>query len=104
MVSQYEQYFREECKIYNDIIKAYENRKLENLIGMDELRRKALVLASNFVTMKSNKDIIAQKIKTSKVQFGDWCYEKYRILMEMHTELCVDIAHSKNDLRQYGVL
>lgn len=104
MISQYEQYFKQECILFNNILTDYQNLKSENLVGLDELRKKSIVLASNFVTMKSNKDVIADKIGTSKVQFGDWCYERYRILMEIHTDLSVDLTYGRNDLKQYGTL
>lgn len=102
MVSQYEQYFIGECKLYNQILKNYENLKLEDIEGLDDLRRKSIILASNFITMKSNSDVISRKIKTSKTQFNDWCYQRYRILMEIHTDLSVDLTHSRNDLREFG--
>ena len=104
MVSQYEQYFVQECLLFNKIIDEYKNIKLENINGIDKLRKQALDLASNFVTIKSNKNIIADKIGTSKVQFGDWCHDKYRILMEVHTDLSVDLTHARNDMRQYGTV
>lgn len=104
MNSQYEQYFKQECKLYDEILTAYENMKLEDMLGLDELRRKSITLASNFITIKSNSDIIAKKINTSKTQFNDWCYQKYRILMEIHTDLSIDLTHSRNDLREYGSL
>lgn len=102
MVSQYEQYFSGECKLYNQVLDDYKNLKLENINGIDELRRKSIILASNFITMKSNSDIIATKLATNKTQFSDWCYQKYRVLMEIHTDLSVDLTHSRNDLKQYG--
>ena len=101
MVSQYEQYFKEESLLYNEILASYESLKLEDIIGIDELRRKSLTLASNYVTMKSNADIIAKKLETNKTQFSDWCYQKYRVLMEIHTDLSVDLTHCRNDLRNY---
>ena len=102
MVSQYEQYFPGECKLYNEVLEQYKNLKLEDIVGLDELRRKSIILSSNFITMKSNADIIAQKINTNKTQFNDWCYQRYRILMEIHTDLSVDLTHSRNDLREFG--
>lgn len=102
MTSQYEQYFIGECKLYNEILKQYENLKLEDLVGLDDLRRKSIILASNFITLKSNADVIAKKIGTNKTQFNDWCYQRYRILMEIHTDLSVDLTHSRNDLREFG--
>ena len=102
MVSQYETYFIGECKLYNEVLRAYENIKLEDIIGLDELRRKSIILASNFITLKSNSDIIARKLKTSKTQFNDWCYQRYRVLMEIHTDLSIDLTHSRNDLKEFG--
>lgn len=102
MISQYEQYFIGECKLYNQILQDYEKLKLEDINTLDELRKKSIILASNFITMKSNSDIIARKLKTSKTQFNDWCYQRYRILMEIHTDLSVDLTHSRNDLREFG--
>lgn len=102
MVSQYEQYFEGESRLYNQILKGYENLKLEDIDGLDELRKKSIILASNFITMKSNADIIAKKIGTNKTQFNDWCYQRYRILMEIHTDLSVDLTHTRNDIRNFG--
>lgn len=102
MVSQYEQYFPGESKLMNDILNEYQNIKLEDINGLDELRRKSIMLASNFITMKSNADIIAKKLSTNKTQFADWCYQRYRLLMEIHTDLSVDLTHSRNDLREFG--
>ena len=104
MISQYEQYFKEECQLYNDVLNKYKNLKLEDMVGLDELRKTSIILSSNFVTMKSNSDVIADKIGTSKTQFADWCYQRYRILMEIHTDLSVDLTHSRNDIKQYGTL
>lgn len=102
MVSQYEQYFKGECELFNKILEEYKNIKLEDIDNLDDLKRKSIILASNFVTVKSNADIIARKLSTSKTQFNDWCYQKYRVLMEIHTDLSIDLTHSRNDLRQYG--
>lgn len=104
MISQYEQYFKEECLLFNKIMADYKNRKLEDLNGIDELRRQALDLASNFVTIRSNSDVIARKINTKQTQFSEWCYGKYRILMEAHTDMSVDLTHARNDMRQYGTV
>ena len=102
MIGQYETYFVEESKLYNEMLKSYQNLKLEDINGLDELRRKSIILASNYITMKSNADIIATRLKTSKTQFNDWCYQRYRVLMEIHTDLSVDLTHSRNDLREFG--
>lgn len=102
MVGQYEQYFPEESKLYNGLLENYSKLKLEDINGLDELRRKSIILASNYITMKSNADIIANKLSTSKTQFNDWCYQRYRVLMEIHTDLSVDLTHSRNDLREFG--
>lgn len=100
MIGQYEQYFKGECKLYDEILKDYQNIKLEDMTTIDDLRRKSIILASNFITMKSNADVISTSIKTNKTQFSDWCYQRYRILMEIHTDLSVDLTHSRNDLRE----
>lgn len=102
MVSQYEQYFKGECELFNEILKEYQNLKLEDLNKLDELRRKSIILSSNYITLKSNSDVIARKLNTSKTQFNDWCYQRYRLLMEIHTDLSVDLTHSRNDLRNFG--
>lgn len=102
MVSQYEQYFKGECELFNEILKEYQNLKLEDLHKLDELRRKSIILSSNYITLKSNSDVIARKLNTSKTQFNDWCYQRYRLLMEIHTDLSVDLTHSRNDLRNFG--
>lgn len=102
MISQYETYFIGECKLYNEILNGYQNLKLEDINKLDELRRKSIILASNFITMKSNADIIAKKLNTNKTQFNDWCYQRYRVLMEIHTDLSVDLTHTRNDIREFG--
>ena len=102
MRGQYEQYFVDECKLYDDVLEKYKNIKLEDINGLDELRRMSIILSSNFVTMKSNADVIATRLKTSKTQFNDWCYERYRILIEIHTDLSVDLTHARNDLKKFG--
>ena len=102
MIGQYETYFIEESKLYNEMLNKYQNLKLEDIDGLDKLRRESIILASNYITMKSNSDIISNRLKTSKTQFNDWCYQRYRVLMEIHTDLSVDLTHSRNDLREYG--
>ena len=102
MIGQYETYFVEESKLYNEMLNKYQNLKLEDIDGLDRLRRESIILASNYITMKSNSDIISNRLKTSKTQFNDWCYQRYRVLMEIHTDLSVDLTHSRNDLREYG--
>lgn len=82
--SQFEIICLEDMKLYRDIAERFQNVSTLDRIELENLQKDTWLLGTRWSEIQSNARKIAQEYGVSKTDFGDWAYQKYRQLQELH--------------------
>ena len=83
--SDFEEIVAEDFKQYRDIAKRFQRVDMTNAVELNELTIESWTLASRWSEIQSMASKIAQESNVNKTDFGNWAYQKYRQLQELHT-------------------
>lgn len=84
MKSEFENIVAEDFKQYKDISLRFKKVQMENCIELQALTTDSWLLATRWSEIQSLASKIAQENGINKTDFGNWAYQKYRQLQEMH--------------------
>ena len=84
MKSDFEFIVKEDFEQYRDIAKRFRDIQMEDILGLKELTTDSWLLANRWSEIQSLASKIAQENGVNKTDFGNWAYQKYRQLQEMH--------------------
>ena len=84
MKSDFENIVKEDFEQYRDIARRFRDIQMEDCIGLQLLTIDSWLLANRWSEIQSLASKIAQDNGISKTDFGNWAYQKYRQLQEMH--------------------
>ena len=82
--SEFENIVAEDFKQYKDISLRFKKVQMENCIELQALTTDSWLLATRWSEIQSLASKIAQENGINKTDFGNWAYQKYRQLQEMH--------------------
>ena len=83
--SEFENIVAEDFKQYKDISLRFKKVQMENCLELQALTTDSWLLATRWSEIQSLASKIAQENGINKTDFGNWAYQKYRQLQEMHT-------------------
>lgn len=84
MKSEFENIVAEDFKQYKDISLRFKKVQMENCLELQSLTTDSWLLATRWSEIQSLASKIAQEKGINKTDFGNWAYQKYRQLQEMH--------------------
>lgn len=84
MESQFEKIVAEDFGMFRDISRQFQKVNPEDIATLYELSKNSWLLATRWSEIQSNASKIAFDCGISKTDFGNWAYQKYRQLQEMH--------------------
>lgn len=84
MKSEFENIVAEDFKQYKDISLRFKKVQMENCLELQALTTDSWLLATRWSEIQSLASKIAQENGINKTDFGNWAYQKYRQLQEMH--------------------
>ena len=84
MKSEFEQIVKDDFQQYRDISKRFRDVQMENCTELKALTVDSWLLANRWSEIQSLASKIAQENGINKTDFGNWAYQKYRQLQEMH--------------------
>ena len=84
MKSEFEQIVNEDFQQYKDIAKRFRDVQMEDCVELNNLTKDSWLLGTRWSEIQSLASKIAQENGISKTDFGNWAYQKYRQLQEMH--------------------
>ena len=84
MKSEFENIVAEDFKKYKDISLRFKKVQMENCLELQALTTDSWLLATRWSEIQSLASKIAQENGINKTDFGNWAYQKYRQLQEMH--------------------
>lgn len=99
MKSQFEEICPEDCKQFRELFARYKNKRIEDLDELHRISTLALILSQRWCEIQSNASVIAKEYGTSKTDFQQWAYQRYRNLQEMHVDCRSLYKSSKDDLK-----
>ena len=82
--SEFENIVAEDFKQYKDISLRFKKVQMENCLELQALTTDSRLLATRWSEIQSLASKIAQENEINKTDFGNWAYQKYRQLQEMH--------------------
>ena len=82
--SEFENIVAEDFKQYKDISLRFKKVQMENCLELQALTTDSWLLATRWSEIQSLASKIAQENGINKTDFGNWAYQKYRQLQEMH--------------------
>lgn len=84
MKSEFEDIVKDDFNQYKEISKRFRDIQTEDCLGLKILTTDSWLLAARWSEIQSLASKIAQENGVSKTDFGNWAYQKYRQLQEMH--------------------
>ena len=84
MKSEFEEIVKDDFKQYKDISRRFRDVKMEDYVELQALTVDSWLLATRWSEIQSIASKIAQDYEVNKTDFGNWAYQKYRQLQEMH--------------------
>ena len=84
MKSEFENIVAEDFKQYKDISLRFKKVQMENCLELQALTTDSWLLATRWSEIQSLASKIAQENGINTTDFGNWAYQKYRQLQEMH--------------------
>lgn len=84
MKSEFEEIVKDDFKQYKDIARRFRDVRMEDCVELQNLTTDSWLLATRWSEIQSLASKIAQENEISKTDFGNWAYQKYRQLQEMH--------------------
>ena len=82
--SQFEKICPEDFKQFRDVAERFQKISTLDRKGLEELKKDTWLLGTRWSEIQSNARKIAQQYGISKTDFGEWAYQKYRQLQELH--------------------
>ena len=82
--SEFENIVAEDFKQYKNISLRFKKVQMENCLELQALTTDSWLLATRWSEIQSLASKIAQENGINKTDFGNWAYQKYRQLQEMH--------------------
>ena len=82
--SEFENIVAEDFKQYKDISLRFQKVQMEHCLELQALTTDSWLLATRWSEIQSLASKIAQENGINKTDFGNWAYQKYRQLQEMH--------------------
>lgn len=82
--SEFEEIVKDDFKQYKDIARRFRDVRMEDCVELQNLTTDSWLLATRWSEIQSLASKIAQENEISKTDFGNWAYQKYRQLQEMH--------------------
>lgn len=110
--SDFENYaeIKEDCDLYRDLAKRYMALDLSDPVLCFEVKKEAWALAQRWSDISSMASKIARIYDTSKTDFRDWAYQRYRQLQYMHEDARMMWNKAEEELKfitrfeKYGVV
>ena len=82
--SQFEPIVQEDMNQFRNVAERFMNVDIMNKEELLELQKDTWLLGTRWSEIQSNARKIAQEYGINKPDFGDYCYQKYRQLQELH--------------------
>lgn len=99
MISQFEGIVKEDFQQFRDISQRFQDIRIEDADGLYQLSIDSWLLATRWSEIQSNASKIAQQYGIKKTDFGEWAYQKYRQLQEMHITCRSWFRLAKEDMK-----
>ena len=84
MKSEFENIVKEDFEQYREIAGRFRDIQMEDCVGLKELTTDSWLLATRWSEIQSLASKISQENGVNKTDFGNWAYQKYRQLQELH--------------------
>jgi hypothetical protein len=104
------QEIREDCQQYNDLAEKYLSMDMSDPTICFEVKLEAWALAQRWSDIASMASKIARLHGSSKTDFKDWSYQRYRQLQYMHEDARMMWNKAEEELKfitrfeKYGVI
>lgn len=101
---------KEDCELYRDLAKRYLSLDLTDPVLCFEVKKDAWALAQRWSDIASMAAKIARLHDSSKTDFKDWAYQRYRQLQYMHEDARMMWNRAEEELKfitrfeKYGVV
>ncbi len=82
--SEFEKICQEDYNQYKELAKRFQKVQMENPEELNQLTIDTWLLASRWSEIQSMASKIGQECGVNKTDFGNWAYQKYRQLQELH--------------------
>lgn len=92
-------FFEEDIKQYNEMLKNYDLLQTEDLDLAYELSKQFILLADRWNEIAFESSKYSKECNMSKTTFYQWAYHKYRILMTLHEFCRVVYKQGSDNLR-----
>lgn len=112
IISDFEKYkeIKEDCEMYRDLARRYLALDLSTPDLAFDVKKDAWALAQRWSDIASMASKIAILHDTSKTDFKDWCYQRYRQLQLMHEDARMMWNKAEEELKfitrfeKYGIV
>lgn len=84
MKSDFEKIVQEDFEQYREIARRFRDVQMEDCVELQQLTVDSWLIANRWSEIQSLASKIAQENSINKTDFGNWAYQKYRQLQEMH--------------------
>ena len=84
MTNDYEKLVKEDFEQYREISRTFKDVDMTDTITLQQLTVDSWLLATRWSEIQAMASKIANDYGISKTEFGNWAYQKYRQLQELH--------------------
>ena len=84
MTNDYEKLVKEDFEQYREISRTFKDVDMTDTITLQQLTIDSWLLATRWSEIQAMASKIANDYGISKTDFGNWAYQKYRQLQELH--------------------
>ena len=84
MKSEFEEIVKDDFEQYKEISRRFRDVKMEDCDELQAITVDSWLLATRWSEIQSIASKISMEYEINKTDFGNWAYQKYRQLQEMH--------------------
>lgn len=84
MKSEFEEIVKDDFEQYKEISRRFRDVQMEDYVELQALTIDSWLLATRWSEIQSIASKISMEYEVNKTDFGNWAYQKYRQLQEMH--------------------
>lgn len=97
--SQFEKICQDDFNQFREISKQFQQIDMTDIDTLSQLCIDSWLLATRWSEIQSNASKIAFENNINKTDFGNWAYQKYRQLQELHITVRSWLRSAKEDER-----
>lgn len=84
MTNDFEKLVKEDFEQYREISRTFKDVDMTDTITLQQITIDSWLLATRWSEIQAMATKIASEFGVSKTDFGNWAYQKYRQLQELH--------------------